>query len=352
MKKTLILVFILLLFVDCISDNKTNQKLVSKTVKPVSKNQKDKKSKSKVGQNTYADLVKRSHKFADNLDFNLDYIRKKGLKDKKYLAEFLGLYWKLDKALKSKEDKANIRKRLQPFYNQTLQSSYHNMLTVDDKLFKANSMSYMRIMWLLDQLDFDIYMYKKELAKVQTRMDNHMKIRGEWQKAVFDFYYDYFKIKKPTVLKNAKKLKGAITTKKDLSFYNRQQAYVLTHFVFAAYDYGNKSTQTRFNDADLEYLKKILPQIIAKFELKQNDDLVGELLTCEVLIGNTNTPEFKKSYKHLMNKQNQDGSFGSYERARKKYGKDLEFRYYLHTTLVCFETFVEFEVRKSVLGIN
>ena len=51
-----------------------------------------------------------------------------------------------------------------------------------------------------------------------------------------------------------------------------------------------------------------------------------------------------------MNRQNQDGSFGGYEKYRAKIGNDAEFRAYLHTTLVCFETFVEFEDRKSVFN--
>jgi len=348
MKKSLLLLSILFLFVNCVSETK---KKPSKVINTKSKATKVKHSnKRKVGKNTYDALVKRTKNYADHLEFNLEYIRKKGLADKKHLAEFLGLYWKLNKALKSPQAKAEIKKRLDPFYKETLKPSFHNMATVDDKLFKKNSMSYMRILWLLQELGYDTTLYKKELAKVQKRMDDHMKIRGEWQKAVFDKYYDFFKIKKPAVLKNAKKLKGAIGQRQKLNFYNRSNAYVLTHFVFAAYDYGNKTTQNRFTKEDIDYLKEILPQIIAKFELKANDDLVGELLTCQVLIGDTSSPKFKKSYNRLMSRQNQDGSFGGYEKYRKKVGNDAEFRAYLHTTLVCLETFVEFEDRKSVFN--
>jgi len=349
MKKVLFILSILFIFSSCIAETKQKTKPVSKVENKKPKPKKN-TNKRKVGNNSYPELLKRTKNYADNLEFNLEYIRKIGLPDKKHLAEFLGMYLKLNKALQSKKDKESIKQRLTPFYQETLKSSYHNMASVDDKLFKKNSMSYMRIMWLLDQLGFDIKLYKKELAKVQKRMDDHMGKRGAWQRAVFDWYYDYFKIAKPNALRNAKKLKGAIATKKELSFYNRQQAYVLTHFVFAAYDYGNKLTQTRFNKDDLNYLQQILPQIIAKFELKRNDDLVGELLTCQVLIGDTETAAFKKSYKRLMRRQNNDGSFGAYENYRKKVGDDVEFRSYLHTTLVCFETFVEFEDRRSVFN--
>ncbi len=349
MKKIVLVISALLLFTNCISDSKKKPVKQNKTAVIVKEKKQYKKQKVGVN-NTYDALLKRTTNFANNLDFDLTYIREKGFKDKKYLAEFLGLYWKLHKALKTKEARAKLRKRLMPFYQETLEPNYHNMNEVDDRLFKANSMSYMRIMWLLQELNFDISLHKKELVKVQKRMDDHMKIRGPWQRAVFDKYYDFFNIKKPAALNNAKKIKGPITAKQPITYYKRTQAYNITHFVFAAYDYGKKQTQNRFSRADINYLKEILPQIITKFELKRNDDLVGELLTCQILIGDTETSAFKKSYKRLMSRQNLDGSFGAYEKHRKKIGNDVEFRTYLHTTLVCFETFVEFEERKNVFN--
>jgi hypothetical protein len=239
-----------------------------------------------------------------------------------------------------------IDTHLKSIYIEIGKSTFHNMATVNDKLFKKNSMSYMRIMWLLEQLDYDLTSYKMEFNKIKIRMDKHMTVRGEWQRAVFDGYYDFFKLTKPTVLKHAKSLKGPISYQKPIEFYNRSQAYIITHFVFAAYDYGNKITQTRFTKSDINYLEKILPQIIKKFEAKRNDDIVGELLTCLVLINKSDTQLFKKSYNRLISRQNKDGSFGAYERARSKYGSDLEFRYYLHTTLVDIELFIEKEFRK------
>ncbi len=344
MKKTSLLVTIIFLFVNCLSNVKTKPKTTNTSIK--NKNLIQTSNKQKVFANNYKSAVIRTTKFANNLDFNLDYIREKGLPDKKYLAEFLGLYLKLNKAVTSVKGKEALKKRIEPFYQKTLDPKFHNMALVNDKLFKKNSMSYMRIMWLLQKLDFDITFYKQELAKVQKRMDKHMKVRGEWQRAVFDKYYDFFKLKKPIELQNAKKSKGPIGLKKPISFYTRTNAYILTHFVFAAYDYGNKQEQIRFNTNEIKYLKDILPQIIKKFELKNNDDIVAELLTCQVFIGDTNTKEFKTSYARLLSRQNKDGSFGSYERVRKKIGNDVEFRQYLHTTLVALETLVEFEDRK------
>lgn len=343
--KTITIILNAILLINCVSESKKksnkakNKKITSKTVV-----QNNDTKKEKVGKNTYKEALKRTTNFAYNLEFDLDYIRNKGLADKKFLAEYLGLFSKLYKVASTSE-KEQIKQKIKPYYEETLQIKFHNMANVNDKLFKKNSMSYMRILWLLNKLDFDTSFYRNELAKVQKRMDDHMSKRGEWQKAVFEKYYTFFNIKKPTLLKYANKFKGPISYRKPLSFYDKVKAYNLTHFVFVAYDYGNKKTQTRFSEKDIDYLATILPQLIANFETKRNDDIVGELLTCLVLINKTETTSFKKSYQRLLNRQNNDGSFGAYERARKKIGNDIEFRAYLHTTLVDIELFIEYDFR-------
>lgn len=345
MIKNMTIILCVMLLISCISEpkkntNKTTKKETVAKVKIQSKTNK----KGKVGKNTYEEALKRTNDFANNLNFDMEYIRNKGLGEKKFLAEYIGLFSKLYKVA-SEEEKLKIKQKIKPFYEETLKAKYHNMAKVDDKLFKKNSMSYMRILWLLNELDFDTSFYRKELVKVQKRMDDHMSKRGEWQKAVFEKYYTFFKIEKPTLIKYANKFKGPITYRRPLSFYDRTKAYNLTHFVFVAYDYGNKITQTRFSKKDIDYLATILPQLIANFEAKGNDDIVGELLTCLVLVDKTATASFKKSYQRLLNRQNNDGSFGSYERLRKKYKNDVEFRAYLHTTLVDIELFIEYDFR-------
>ena len=343
---------ILFVLVSCISGQKkevNKTKNVSNVLKTLPK---PNIAKQKVRNNSIKEAVKRTKKFANNLHFDIDYIRNRGLADKKFLAEYLGLFLKLKKYFHNSKTDEEIIRKLKPVYAKIEQKEFHNMANVDDKLFKKNSMSYMRIMWLLDQLGYDITDYKKEFFKIKKRMDDHMKLRGEWQRAVFDKYYDYFKLKKPTELLYAKKLKGPIDYRKPFEFYDRAQAYILTHFVFVAYDYGNAINQKRFDKDDLKYLSEILPQLINKFEAKNNDDLVGELLTCQVLTGQTKTPAFKQSFNRLLNRQNRDGSFGFYEKFRKRIGDEVEFRAYLHTTLVAIEPFIEYDYRKNKMIKN
>jgi DNA relaxase NicK len=110
------------------------------------------------------------------------------------------------------------------------------MAIVDDKLFKKNSMSYLRVMWLLKQLDFDISHYQKEVKRIMGRMNAHLAQRGAWQKEVFKEYYKDFGYQLPPVLKTNLIDNGVI--KKQLAFnkYKKNDAYSFTHFVFAGFE--------------------------------------------------------------------------------------------------------------------
>jgi hypothetical protein len=59
-------------------------------------------------------------------------------------------------------------------------------------------------------------------------------------------------------------------------------------------------------------------------------------------MGYTDTDEFKKSYQYILDHQNLNGSWGKYEKHRKKIGNDIDFRGYLHTSLVVLESLLEY----------
>jgi hypothetical protein len=320
--------------------------LLNISCKPeVKKQQFDTTKETKKVESDTAYLVAKTkaHNWISNLKFDLDYIQKKKLGDKKFLAEYLGFYWKLFKSEKDKLAKEQILKQVQPYYNFTLKDEYHNMQDIDDKLFKKNSMSYLRVMWLLDELGFDISKYRQEVDRIKPRLDLHLKIRGNWQKEVFKEYYSFFDMKMPKTLQMTKINNGVIAKQLAFEKYDRNKAYNFTHFVFAAFEYGNKTTQSRFNTSDIAYIKEILPKFTYHYRMvKPNIDLLGEFVTCMVFMGFTDTVEFQKSYNYLLLHQNDNGSWGSYEKARAKIGNDIDFRAYLHTTLVVLEALIEY----------
>jgi len=296
-----------------------------------------------IEKDTYSETRKKTVNWINHHKLDLAYIRKKKLGEKKFLAEFLGLHWKLYKSTHDKAIKKALKLRVEPYYNSIQESAYHNMESLDDKLFKKNSMSYLRVMWLFKEMDFDISHYQKEFNKVKKRMSTHLKTRGNWQKEVFKEYYEYFKFEMPQILKNTKTNNGIIDTQLPFERYNKSKAYNFTHFVFAGFEYGNKTTQTRFDQKDILYIKNILPKFTKYYrETKPNIDLLGEFVTCMVYMGFTQTEEFKKSYQYILDNQNENGTWGHYERYRKKIGSDVVFRVYQHTTLVNLEAILEY----------
>ena len=192
-------------------------------------------------------------------------------------------------------------------------------------------------------MDFDITHYLKEFNKIKGRMGAHLKSRGKWQKEVFKFYYTYFGFKMPKILKDTKLNNGVIDAELAFDKYTKNKAYNFTHFVFAGFDYGNKTTQNRFSKKNIAYIKKILPEFTMYYrEVKPNIDLLGEFVTCMVFMGFTDSDEFKKSYQYILDNQNTNGTWGNYEKRRKKIGSDVEFKAYQHTTLVVLEALIEY----------
>ncbi len=282
----------------------------------------------------------RAEAWLDQLPLDLQAIAEKGYGDKKRLSEILGAYWKLYR-YSSAEHQTTIRQRLQPFVDYTRQSSYLDWNGVSDKQFKKNSMSYFRVMWLLREMDFNIDHLLKGYELISKRMDAHLKKRGPWQRGMFSRYYDFFNLEKPEAIANTDRMTGPIRRRLQVSKYDVTRAYQLTHQVFVAFDYGAKRLQTRFNDKELRYLDTILPPVTLTYQKKKNWDLLAELLTCMVYLKISDKPEFDNALKALLAAQNENGSWGSYERLRNKYGQYTDAKYYLHTTGVVIEALVE-----------
>ncbi len=292
---------------------------------------------------TYQSSIAKAIDWVDHLQLDLDYIQEKKLGSKKFLAEYLGFYWHSYKVARDSSVKAQIRAKIQPYYRYTKTAKYHNMALLSDKLFKKNSMSYLRVLWLLDNLDFDTNFYRKEVDKIQDRLDQQMPIRGNWQKAVFKEYYAYFKLKLPEALVQFKDDNGVIDQALPIEQYTKNTAYKFTHFIFAAFEYGNKQHQNRFTKKQMHYIQEILPKLTHYYRaVKPNIDLLGELVSCMVYLGFTDTEEFVLSYNYLIGHQNTNGSWGNYEKARQKIGDDINFRAYLHTTLVVTEAILAY----------
>ena len=287
------------------------------------------------GSNTYEQAQSRVFNWTQQLALEVPTMESRGISQKKQLAEYLSLQLQLYQNGDANAKK-QIRETLKPIHAAAMDPAFHNLDSVKGTEFKKHSMSYMRIQYLFDQLGFDTSIYKEELDQVKKRMDRHLRTRGTWQRWAFNNYYDLLDYDKPRYLQNIQEFKGVIGDRLSMESYEIDQAYELVHLVFGAYNYGAKQQQTLLNADDFDYLKGILPPLALKYRSKNNRDLLAEICAAMSMAGVQNE-ELDKSIAYLLNVQNNDGTWGNYEKYREREGDDIEIKAYLHTTMVVFD---------------
>jgi len=82
----------------------------------------------------------------------------------------------------------------------------------------------------------------------------------------------------------------------------------------------------------LVYLRWSLDRLTVRYLMADNRDLVSELAFCMAYVGFTDLAVFREAISALLQSQNPDGSWGSYQEARATYGPRLDVAMYLHTT--------------------
>lgn len=278
----------------------------------------------------YERAIQRARSWLDQLEVDTVELTQNGVKGKKKLGEILAVYWNFYMYSKNPEDRARILNRVEMLTEQVNTPEYNNMLTASDTEFKQNSMSFLRVLWIMEKFGLDTRQYHEELGVVKPRMDEHFKIRGSWQRAMFASYYDRFDLEKPPVLLSASQGEGAVARRTPPTSFSRRIGYQLTHEVFVAYDYGNLRTQNRFDADDLAYLKDALPHLVEYCIEKRDPDVLAEAISSMTFLGFTDHPGYLEGINYLLDTQNPDGTWGRY--SRQGYGKYVDQHLYLHTT--------------------
>ena len=283
----------------------------------------------------YLGLKHKAWAWFDQLEVDPVELLEHGVKGKKKLAEILAAYLTLYQHTTDATARDRIQQRVAQLARHTQRPEYHDMWVNSETEFLQNSMSYFRVLWLLDHLGQDTTAYRQRLLAVQPRMDEHLKRRGPWQQAMFAEYYTRFGLGKPPGLSAA--LEGVVTRRLPLAQYDRDKAYHLTHEVFVAFDYGLRRTQSHFTAEDLAYIRMVLP-VLAEASRRQNDqDLLAETLMGMTYLGWHTEPVYCQGIDHLLDSQNPNGTWGNYEALRHAGVPYLDHRVYLHTTQVVLQ---------------
>jgi len=292
-------------------------------------------------QKEYFQAKAKARAWLDALEVDPVELLSHGVKGKKKLAEILDCYLTLLKHTKDEADRATLRRRVEQLSRKAARPDYHDMARVTDRQFTENSMSYLRVAWLMKLHGINIEEYRKEILKIQPRLDAHLPRRGPWQQAMFLEYYERFALKKPSGLRPVPLRDGVIARRLSAERYNDNETYDFTHEVFVAFDYGNQWTQSRFSDADLKYIRDTLPKLIGRYIAADDADLVGELTSCMAYFGWQGHSAHREAVDFLLNSQNSNGSWGNYEAYRSHFGKYLDQHLYLHTTMVVLQPLLQ-----------
>jgi hypothetical protein len=289
--------------------------------------------------NEYISLKARSWSWLDQLEVDPVLLRDSGLKGKKKLAEILQAYMSLAHYTHDPGAQARIQQRVLQLARQTERPEYHDMEVTSDADFLQNSLSYLRVLELLQYFSYDTTSYLQHLQAMKARLDAHMSKRGPWQQAMFALYYTRFGLEKPPGLTLT--MTGLMQQRFPPLQYDREKAYQLTHEVFVVFDYGLQRAQHLLTAEDREYLRVVLPMLV-RTSLRYHDaDLLAEVLLCMLYVGWQTTPIYCQGLYYLLEHQNPNGTWGNYEILRQAGQPYVDQHVYLHTTMVVLQSLIE-----------
>jgi tetratricopeptide (TPR) repeat protein len=299
----------------------------------------------------------RAHVWFDQLDLDVATLDSVGIAGKKKLAELLTAYSILARHADDEAVRVRIRSRVENLASQTRALAYHDLGSLSAEAFDAESLSYLRVWWLLRGFGLDTAVYEQAVGAVKGRLDARLDERGPWQRAMFRRYYELLGLAVPDAVAGATMQDGVVASRLPLERFlatsghgeQRQRdglvaCYQLTHEILVAFDYGERREQDHFDAADLAYLFGVLPVLVRQHVDQHNPDLLSELLLGMAFLGWRDHPAFELGVVDLLDIQNDDGSWGRYDLLRPRWGAYTEHRIGLHTTLVaCWALLEGFE---------
>jgi hypothetical protein len=289
-------------------------------------------------ESDYLEARRRATAWLDRLEVDPAELRARGIKGKKKLVELLDAYAWMSRCPLEGEREA-LERRVRSIVAVTDTEAYHDMGTIDDRQFKQDATSYMRAAYLMDELGLDTTFYREQIAKVKARYDGHMPRRGPAQRMIFHVYYQHFGLEEPFPL-DAAFDEGVISRRPDPSTLGRMRIYHLAHEIFMPYRYGRVRQSDFFDPSDVDYLGRALPVLVRRRIGVHDPDLVAELVLCMEYLDLEADPAYREGLAFLLDSQSSDGSWGSYPRADRRFGRWATYHVYLHTTKLALSALI------------
>ncbi len=276
----------------------------------------------------------------DQLEVDPVALVSKGERGKKRLGEVLTAYLHLLRHETDPIDRAFISNRVRELAQHTARPEYHNMLRCRKREFNRESMSYLRVAWVLEQLEWDTTHYRTQLEAIRPRLERSLARRPATSREQFERYYGYFGWTLPAAAQVPKPRSSTIAKRVPMSGLRRAASYALAHEVSSAFRFRDSA---EFSREDLAYLRRVLPKLIIRFTSRRqaDPDLVAELLSSMAYLNFRNLPAYHSGIQFLVRSQNPDGTWGSYEEQQASSSGDTDTELYLHTTMVALRALLQ-----------
>jgi len=262
---------------ELVEDSSESASLIIDLISSAEQMKKRVKQADAVALDNWKKLQRRSEKWFLNLECPVVELLQSdlGIKGVKKLTEALKLGETLYIYAVNKERRKVVMEHIHVLAAQVRSTEYHQaMLTCSDNIFDQNSMSYMSVLRVLDNLRLKEYTvpYRELMKKVMPRMTKRLIHRGPWQRVIFADFYDqnHFprpRILSPEALADQDESSLVIPNRLPASYLakNLMKTYGLTHEIFAEYQYGYVEIENVYNDEDLSYLNAILPELVTHY---------------------------------------------------------------------------------------
>ncbi|MCP3903800.1 MAG: hypothetical protein GY715_09215 [Planctomycetes bacterium] len=293
----------------------------------------------------YDDFVRvrdRAVAWLDRLEIDLEALERHNIDGIKKLSELLWAYQILDRHTDDPAARAAYRERARHLAGLTNTLEYHALDSYDDQTFDANSQSYLLVASLLDHFKMRPRAYQQAIDSVKTRLDRSIMRRGERQRRGFADLYDRLGLEKTAVLLALPdQMGGLISRRLPADQISLIMGYDLAHAPFVAYDFGERRTQTLLTQEDIAYLKDVFPALIAECIQQNYPDLMAEVLSGMIYLGEGQHPAAQRALEWLLDHQNYNGTWGEYDLLRMKYGEYVDQQIYLHTVQVTLRALLD-----------
>jgi hypothetical protein len=270
----------------------------------------------------------------------------RNLKGKKHFVEKLYAYYQVYLHEKCADKKRVLLRSMSVMLQCTNNPQYHK-LPQDKKKFKEDIMPYIHACYIMEKLGLDTRAYRNMLSNYLPQIYDHMKPRNVTPKMMFITFLQ--NLGYPTPLQLDELIKRSKTAEmQEVAKYKIDgeklitYMYDLCHEVFVFTNYGQKSLAAII-EPYRTYLMQTIPLLIERL-LKEGDerhlDNLAELVVCLGYMDGGSSAAFEAGIDYILGHQNNDGSFGDYERARDYFlqrgiNYDVDIKQYLHTTEVC-----------------